>query len=512
MGATIKRFVMKRNFIDKVFEAVAPDKAVQRYKSRMIIDRLNFQKKRKYEGAAKGRRTEDWFAPATSANMEINTALKWLRQRSRDLIRNNPHARHTAYRVIPNNVIGTGIIPTPKISGKSKAKLNDNLKDAWKFWGEKLACDFDNHDTFYGLQVLITKALVETGECIVRRVRTKSGNAIPLELQVLEGDYIDTTKMDFKFGASFTGEGDYYGIRFDNNGKIVGYWLYDSHPGEFGTTSSFVSAKDVIHIYEKDRPGQIRGVPFNVAVILRSRDLDKYQDAELVRQQVAASFAIFKTVEGDGNTDGKDNNLEHVEPGGIYNLEPGENIAFAQPPVTQNYEAFDKSVLRSIAVGTGVTYEAMTGDLSNVNFSSYRAGRFEFNRFITHLQWNLIIPHFCDRCYEWFVEAASLKGIVPVGTLVPVTWTPPRIEMIDPYKEIQAYKTQLRLGLISWQEIVRLFGYIPEELMEELQADKDMWDKLGLMPEGDPRFDANRINDDPEDELMKDDEDKKPQK
>jgi lambda family phage portal protein len=502
---------MKKNLIDQFVEFIAPGRAVERYRNRLLLDRFpRKQSKRRYEGAGKGRRTDDWHTPSTSANSEINASLKWLRQRSRALIRDNPYARNTAYRVIPNNVIGTGIIPTPKISGKSNQKFNDKLKDAWDSWAGTITCDFDERNTFYGIQLLVMKAIVESGEVFVRRVRTKSNKYMPLEVQVLESDFLDTTKTDFKIGSGFLGEGNYYGIQFDKNGKRKGYWMYTSHPGEFGSTSELVPAEDIIHLYEMERPGQIRGVPFNCATILRLRDLDKFEDSELVRQMVAASFAVFKTKDGTGEDEsGRTPGIEHIEPGTITDLLPGEDITFAQPPVTQSYESYTKGVLRSISAGNGVTYEAMTGDLSNVNFSSGRMGWVEFRLNVTNWQWNLIIPHLCDRVYGWFTEAASLRGVIPIGTMAPVSWTPPRREMLDPYKEIQAVKEQLRAGLISWQEVVKQFGFIPSELEEELKKDAEMWDKMGLKPTIDARYDSNRPPGEPDPNLMNDEQNTK---
>ena len=116
-----------------------------------------------------------------------------------------------------------------------------------------------------------------------------------------------------------------------------------------------------------------------------------------------------------------------------------------------------------------------------------------------------MIPRFCDKVYPWFIEACQLKGIVNFEAKVKVTWTPPRREMIDPYKEVQAIKEQLRAGLTSWQDIVRRFGFIPDQLAEELKEDKKMWDEMGMMPTIDPRFDSNRPAGEIDEELMKDD-------
>ena len=48
--------------------------------------------------------------------------------------------------------------------------------------------------------------------------------------------------------------------------------------------------------------------------------------------------------------------------------------------------------LHAIAAGVGLTYELLTGDLSQVNYSSIRAGLIEFRRRMEALQWQLLRP------------------------------------------------------------------------------------------------------------------------
>lgn len=459
--------------------------------------------KRKYDGASKSRHHSDWLAGNSSANMEVNEALVWLRNRSRDLGRNNPYARK-AFRTIPNNVIGTGIIPTPVIKAKSEEKW---IKEAWKVWGEKIVCDYDQRYNFYGIQRLALRTMLESGECLIRRVRASSNYKVPLRLQVLEADYIDTSKHDVSWRLDRTTNEkylDYYGIRFNRYGERVGYWLYSAHPSEFLSESKLVPASDIIHLYEAERSGQMRGVPFTASVMLRLRDLDDYEFTERIRNKIAACFSVFITddSEDDSNTDADE--LEKMEPGAIQRLAPGKSVTIAQPPSHTGYKEYVGNNLHGIAAGLGVTYENLTGDFSNVNFSSGRMGWIEFAREVEHLQWNIIIPQFCERAYEWFVEAAKLAGYISMSTSVEATWTAPRREMIDPYKEIQAIKLQLRSGLISWSEVVKMFGYIPDQLKEELKKDAAMWDELQLLPESDPRFDSNRQTTEVDKDLMKD--------
>jgi len=485
------------NVIDKVYEYVHPSGAVRREASRAklramkeVRDRYNGE--RKYDGAARGRHYSDWQSPNVSVNQEVQAALSTLRERSRDLGRNNGYAMN-AVRAIVNNVVGTGIIPTPAGARKNQT---GKLKDVWKRWADKTGCDYYGHLNMYALQGLVMKTVIESGECLVRKVKGTSKDVVPLRLQVLEGDYIVSGKHNGQFQED--GSITYYGIHYGKDGRPLGYWLYKNHPSEFGAAMEYVPADEILHIYDIERAGQMRGVPLSCGVMLRLRDLDDYEFTERIRNKVAASFSVFITEDTvDAGNAQNSPTLEKIEPGAIEYLPPGKKIEVAAPPVTQGFGDYVKSNLRGISAGFGTSYETLTNDYSNVNFSSGRMGWLEFNKNVERYQWLMLIPRFCDKVYDWFIEAAKLAGHVPDTVSVSVTWTPPRREMIDPHKEMEALKSQLRTGVTSWQNVIRAFGYTPEDLRAELEQDKKMFDELGLMPESDPRFDPNRIESTP---------------
>jgi len=478
---------MSKSLLDKAIEIISPRTAVKRAGYRKVLELTE----RQFDAAAKGRRTKDWKSSGSSSNMEIHTALQMLRNRSRAMVRNNPTAKN-AIRLIPNNVVGTGILPTPKYTGVREKATNKTIKQVWNKWADSITADYDGQLNFYGIQHLTMKAIAESGECLVRRIYAGSDNYLPLEIQVLEGDFIDTYKHDNVWDSN--SERNYYGIRFNKKGKRIGYWIYTSHPVEYGQLESvLIPAKDIIHMYEVERPGQIRGIPFSSASMLRMKDLDDYEDAELVRQKIAACFTVFITEDTDGDptnaNTGDADNLEKVEPGIIEHLAPGKSVTFAQPPVTTGYGEYTKSVNRSIAAGIGITYEGMTGDLSNVNFSSGRMGWLEFQRNVNHWQWNILIPKFCQITWLWFLQAGGLKGLIPLDIDVPATWTPPRREMIDPVKETDAMSAAVRNGFNSWHNTVKELGFNPEEILEEIKAETKLFKDAGLAPESNPVFD-----------------------
>lgn len=482
------------NLIDRFISFFSPAAAFRRAQYRLATDAIE---QRRYDAAGGTNRTKNWYAQGLSANSEVGLAGAELRNRSRDLARNNPYSRK-AFRVIPANVIGVGIQPSIRVA--RSARQEDALKTSWKEWAGKTSCDWNGNKTFYAIQVLAFRAMLESGEVFIRRMVDKGANALGLQLQVLEADHLDYTKDGMKLaGGGYVRQG----IEFDGRGKRTAYYLFDTHPGEsvvnFKTTSTRIPADQIIHMYMEERPGQDRGVPMGVASMLRIRDFDEYEDAQLIRQKIAACFAAFITSDAHTVTpsqaaSGGGYDLERVEPGIIERLKPGESVAFGVPPTAEGYAEYSRKVLQGIGAGYDVTYEALTGDLSNVNFSSGRMGWIEFGRFVDQWQDLLIIPVLCERVFSWFLQFARIQGIVSESTQVSVSWTAPRREFVDPLKEIKALIEQVRAGFISWQEAVRMLGYDPEEIMEQLKSDADKFDEAGLKPYSDPRYDTNRAN------------------
>ena len=477
------------NFLDRAISFINPKAGALRMHYKMAHDVMqkNF---RRYDGASQSRRTAGWDSSSSSATSEIQRALSFLRNRSRELARNNPYAEN-AIREIANNMVGTGIMPKPTGLGKPTEK---RLKAVWKTWAESTECDYDGHLNYYGIQHLAARTIVESGEVIIRK-HIVAGLDFPLQLQILEPDFIDSTK----YGTGLV-DGGYilYGVEFNKYNKVVAYWLWDHHPGDsmrFAIKSNRVPAEEIIHVFEKKRPGQFRGVPFGHSAMLRLKDLDDFEDAQLIRQKIAACFTVFVTdneMPGVNAGASTDSMLEKVEPGIIEHLPAGKQVSFANPPdAGQNYEPYTKSVLRGVASGYGMDYVTLTGDLTAVNFSSGRMGWLKFHRNVTTWQWNMLVPQLCNKSWNWFIDIANVLGYVKQIKVVP-SWTPPRREMIDPVKEVAGVKLSIRAGLTSLQEAIRQNGDDPEEVMYELETMKDLLDKNGLMLETDPRFDPAR--------------------
>jgi lambda family phage portal protein len=201
------------NWLDRAIGAVAPGAGLRRVRQRHMIDVLA----RAYEGARQSRRTEGWIAAGTGANAEIAPALARLRDRSRDLVRNNPYAAK-AVTALVSNMVGTGLMPRAKAADPEVAALADRL------WLDFAAtADADGLTDFAGLQALIVRSLVESGEVLVRlrERRSEDSLAVPLQLQVLEADHLDSGRSGEIAGGFIL-----QGIEFDALGRRREYWLY----------------------------------------------------------------------------------------------------------------------------------------------------------------------------------------------------------------------------------------------------------------------------------------------
>jgi lambda family phage portal protein len=475
------------NLFDRFISYLSPTAGARRARAR-VVERVISKYSRGYDGGSKGRRTGGWTTGSTSANTEIQGNLVTLRNRARDLVRNDPFAARAVQAYVAN-IVGPGIIPTPAHRTDSRSKA---AADLWRKWAESTQCDFEGRHDFYGLQSMICRALVESGEVLVRRIRTRSASklAVPLQLQILESDFLDV----FRNNVSLP-EGGYIlqGIEFDSTGKRVAYWLYRHHPGDVafplaGLVSDRVPVEEIMHIYRADRPGQVRGVTWLAPILLRLRDFNEFEDAHLVRQKIAACFTAF-TIDAEPALDTAENPTsdltDRVEPGMIMNLPPGKDVKFGNPPGVEGYGEYSRAQLRAMAAGLNMPYEVFSGDLSQVNYSSGRMGWLEFHRNIQQWVYGLIIPQVCDPTWRWFIEAARISE--PKADGVVADWTPPRREMINPTEEVKAALTAIRGGIQTRSDFIRSMGNDPDRVYSELKSDNDTADKLGLVLDSDAR-------------------------
>lgn len=472
---------------DRLLIGVAPGWGLRRVRARAAANVIG----RYYDAASGGRRTSGWRRPGGDANATPASDMLKLRELSRDLRRNNAWARR-GIQVIRNNTVGWGIQPQP---GNPTDPATKQALEVWTRWAGSTTCDWDARLPFYGIQRLVMETVVESGEALVLR-ELGDAEGVPLRLRVLEPDYLDTAKDGAVSGPN--GGHIVQGIEFDARGRRVAYWIHKRHPGA-GTFDSAESrrwdASEVLHVYQIERPGQRRGVPWLAAAVAKLHDLDDYEDAALMQQKIAACFGAFvQDYEGagtplgqlgTGESGGEDDSLELLEPGQIHYLPAGKTVTFATPPSVSDHGPFTASQLRRIAAALGVTYEDLTGDYSQVNFSSARMARIAHWANVHDWRWNMLIPQLCDGVWDWVMDLAALDHEwleKPAAG-----WAPPPMPMIEPDKEGLAYSRLVRNGAMTLHGMIRELGGDPATHLAELAAGNSDLDRLGIWLDCDPR-------------------------
>jgi len=456
-----------------------------------------------YDGASSGRRVRNWMPSADGVNRLTLNGLQWQRNRSRDLVRKVSWITSGVDSLVAN-IVGDGIRPMSQSPDQAFRSAAMEIFNDWIF-----DADAYGINDFYTLEALAQRSTIEAGEVFIRfrQRRTEDGLAVPIQLQIIEAEHVPL----WYFRAASAGVNKIIaGIEFDALGRRVAYWMLPEHPGEtvmtnggFNLMPVRIPAEEVIHLFRQLRPGQVRGVPWVAPVMLRTRDILEYEDAELVRKKTAAMFAGFITrpdpdsnpLDSDELDDDGETPIAALEPGTMQLLEPGEEVQFSTPAeVGGSYAEFMAVQLRALAAGLGTTYEKMTGDLRGVNFSSARVGLNEFERRATAQQRGIAFQ-LCRRVWERVVTEAIIDGGLkaPAGFVarpqphLRAKWIAPGWSYVNPTQEIAAEKDAVRSGFTSRDVIVSKHGGDAETVDAENSAGQKRADDLGLAYDTDGR-------------------------
>lgn len=457
-----------------------------------------------YDSAGTGRRVRGWSTPAVGPNRAI-AGLQNIRNRARDAGRNE-WAGKAARRRWAANLVGTGILAYPKTRDQD---LRARLIDLWDDWAEE--CDADGVYNLYAQQTLVAGNWFEAGEVFVRLRwrRLTDGLPAPLQLQVLEAEMVPMLDLDSGQGLP---RGHYIrsGIEFDPIGHRVAYWMHREHPGDGRASGSIglhdlhrVPADQVLHIYEPDRPGQLRGVSELSTILPKLRGVGNFDDAVLTRQEISNLFAMFITRPDPGgpridpltgqpvqtDTDGRP--VAGLEPAISQELAPGEDVRFSDPPDSgTNYGDYMRNQHQHIAAGFELPYELLTGDVRDVSDRTLRVVILEFRRRCQQRQWNILIPQFCRKVRRAWAEACVIAGRLTEDEAREarrVEWAPQGWDYLHPVQDVDAEVKKIRSGLKARSAAILEKGDDPWAVEQQIADDNDRADALELIFDSDPR-------------------------
>ena len=464
------------NWIDRAIGYANPVAGMRRAAARSMLNRTAAPLAR--SARFSGRQDRDFYVNTGNPNdarpkryVDRMTILR--------LVAENPFARK-GLNALLNSLIGWGVTAAP--SG-SKA-----VKDAWSAWVK--VCDFSGRLNLYGLQELWGRSMFRDGEVFIVPRYVAGVSGIPMRLQTFDKGMLATTKV----GANIE-----RGIEYDAENRPLRYHFYRGRQGTRWSTQDTVSfsADQVIHLFHTEWVGQTEGVSVFESVVKRLGDVEEGIEAEVVKANIAACLVGFRY--RPPAQEGEDPNIgipvdagsadrppvEELVPGTIETLEDGEQITFSNPPKSGGIGDLARIALLASAAGVGVTAEQLTGDVSQVNFSSFKAGHLEFKRSIGRIQYLTFIPVCLDRVWAWFLKAGIDFGLFP-NKPVACEWTPPPFESIDRKGEAEADILEMQAGLESRENLLASRGFTLDGMMKQIADGQALLAKLGLAFKGDP--------------------------
>lgn len=459
---------------------------------------------RMYANAVPSRTNQGFPGFNTSADAELVTSLRNLRSRSRQLIRDAGFAKN-AKRIVVNNVIGTGIklqAAVQNTRGSLNDRINDAIETAWAEWCKADSCHTGGAVHFHDLERMLLGQVFEAGEVFIRIHRRKFGNSsVPLALEIIEPERIvdgyAQPSQTVNNGAQIR-----MGIEVDNFHRPVAYWVRDLHPGDIRLSSAQVDraervpAADMFHLYVVDRWPQTRGEPWLHAAAGKLADMNGYSEAEIIAARGAANFlGVIETPEdanslGDEQPDGS--YQMPTEPGTWFRALPGEKANFIAPNrPNAALDPFMRFMLREVASAVGVSYESLSRDYSQSNYSSSRLALLDDRDVWKALQ-QWFIRSFRTRLHqEWLNAAVMAKAVEGMAAIdyganmdkfQRVLFRPRGWSWIDPTKEVAAYKEAVKAGFTTVGDVIGATsgGSDLEDVMHTREAELEFMDELKL--------------------------------
>jgi lambda family phage portal protein len=458
------------NWLDSIIGFISPAWGARREAWRQSIDEM-----RSYDAGDYQRGNANWRVINQSAEFTDKYDRDNVRARARDLERNSD-MMNSVVRAYERNVIGGGYTLQAKTNSN---ELNDTIEKAWKKWCKKRNCDVTGTQSFNQIMRMCEKRKKVDGGILIVKRYTRDGY-LPFKLQTFEVDELDSSQMMPKHkNDKVVG-----GIELNEYNKPVGYWIRQyTLDGVAIMDPVYMDANDVIFLYSKTRPSQVREMSDMSPTITRIRDANEYMVAVSVKERIAACLSVFIKKQlpttGIGRVGGsqearQDYQDKRLTPGMIKELNAGDEVQVVNP----NGQATDATSYielqqRLVAAGQGVSYEATSRDMSKSNYSSTRQGIIEDD--MTYAEEKELLMEAMDEIYETFIISLWLAGEITVSDFwenkdeyFEHSWIVAPKKWIDPQKEANANKIALNTGQKTFKQIAAEQGRDWKEHIDEM--------------------------------------------
>lgn len=424
--------------------------------------------------------------------LEDNKTLKVLRQRSKQLVKDN----YIVAGIQQNYINAVGAVNTVKVMSPNKIQQRQaqNVLDVFaknSTIQDKSLCKVTEE---------IISSCFESGDILVSLPLDDKRKNVKTVVELIEAQRIRTPVELLK-------DSDVrHGVKYSSDGRILGYWVknYDAVDSYSDSKNHYTFyprirrskdgvARVVTQLFKaplNSRPQMSRQYPIVTPILPLIKFLDDYLEAVIIGARVAACFAAFVvsgnparawnsfTTDSDGNvedpqdSDDTPRRVHKLFPGMVHYLRHNEDIRFASPNrPNDNVDAFLLRIYKTIAMYLRIPYPILFLDLVDVNYSSWRGGANESKKMIQRWRKSL------DEIVTWVMRTvlleASINGLIR-GDINKITvamrW--PVYGILDAEKEARANKIELENGTTSPQRICDEQGVVYEEVQQELLEDQ----------------------------------------
>lgn len=446
--------------------------------------KMRFSKRSGYDSGSFARGGENW-TPVDGRAEDINVMSRdTIRHRARDLERNADYVE-AAILAMERNVVGSGIRLDCKLED---TELEQKIENLWERWCHAENCDVTGRLCFCEILKMAVRRMMVDGGLLL--VATYTGNKnFPLQLQIKEVDELNS-------GILFHGKNQVVGgIEIDASNRPVAYHftVYDVY-GETGKIVR-IPADRVIYLNRIKRTSQVREVSSFANVLSRLRDLNQFLNAVSVKERMLACLAVFvkkvnaalglgRNQKVDKETGAKKRKLS---PGMIMELDAGDEIQVVNPSgQASNAKDMVSILLRAVSSAMGLSYEAVSRDMSQSNYSSARQNLIEDRE--TYKEWqHYLSEHLCRKVYRWWLDSCVMAGGLSIPDYFSAPekytecqWIAKGMSWIDPAKEANANRIAMATYQTTLEEVAAEQGKDWREILAQRAREEKLMKELGL--------------------------------
>lgn len=478
------------SFIDDVIGIISPGWKAGRLQARYKIAA--------YE-AVMPTRTHKARRENRNANQLTQFGGRSLREQARWLDNNHDLVIGLLDKMEERIVGARGIIVEPQpllLTGAVADDLAKEIRAAWAEWS--VAPEVTGQYTRPVMERLLARTWLRDGEVFCQMVQGKVPGltpqaGVPFWLEALEPDFVPLESND-------SGKGLCQGIFLNAWGRPIKYQVHKSLTTSgiaLGDTKE-INADNMLHLKFVRRLHQIRGNSLLSGILIRLSALKDYEDAELTAARIAAALGMY-VKKGDGQSypesEDKEEREMDIVPGMLFDgLQPGEDIGMIKSDrPNPNLENFRNGQLRAVSAGSRGSYSSIARDY-NGTYSSQRQELVESFEGYNILQDSFVAAISRPNYRNW-LQMAITSGVIKtpadldMKSLFNAVYSGPVMPWIDPLKEANGWKVQVRGGAATESDWIRSRGANPSEVKRRRKAEIDENNKLGLMFDTDPAND-----------------------